>query len=62
MEIRFAVPVTVKQTNDKHRYFVDLKQGAFIYVFPEGYQVPEGWPLVELPRQTVEDLLLKEEE
>lgn len=60
MKIRFAVPVTVKQTQDKHRYFVDLKQGAFIYVFPEGYEVPQGWPLVELPRETVENLLNEE--
>lgn len=64
MKVLFSVPVPSKSvlTASKCRYFVDLKNGAFIYVFPENLAPPEGWPLVELNASEVEELLLKEDE
>ncbi len=63
MKVLFSVPAPPKLvlTASKYRYFVDLKNGAFIYVFPESLAPPEGWPLVELNASEVEELLLKEE-
>lgn len=64
MRLLFSVPVPPKSvlTASKYRYFVDLKNGAFIYVFPQGLAPPEGWPLVELNASEVEELLLKEDD
>lgn len=63
MRLLFSVPVPAKQvpTASGYRYFVDLKNGAFIYVFPQNLAPPEGWPLVELNASEVEELLLKED-
>ena len=64
LKVLFSVPAPAKSvlTASKYRYFVDLKNGAFIYVFPQNLGPPEGWPLIELDAKEVEELLLKEEE
>lgn len=64
MRLLFSVPMPAKLslTPSRYRYYVDLKNGAFIYVFPENVPAPEGWPLVEIPAEEVENLLLKEYE
>lgn len=65
MRLLFSVPVPNAKGGPSaagYRYFVDLKNGAFIYVFPERLCPPEGWPLVEINASEVEELLLKEDD
>lgn len=45
-----------------YRYYVDLRNGAFIYVFSENSLPPEGWPLVELQAREVENYLTSEDD
>lgn len=45
-----------------YRYFIDLRNGLFIYVFQKDTPPPEYWPLRELPASEVESLIFGDEE
>lgn len=55
-----AASITNLPEKNGYSYYIDLKQGAFIYVFPEKHQPPEGWPLVKLDKEAVENMLKEE--
>lgn len=62
-EVRFSVDPPRRRFNPTehgNRYFVDLRNGAFIYVFPKGTEPPYGWPMVEMDPEAVEELLFSE--
>lgn len=62
MRLLFSVPTPTKitLTHTGYRYFVDLRNGAFVYVFCKACPPPEDWPLVEINAKEVEELLNKE--
>lgn len=58
----FSVQEPTGDAPNGYRYYVDLRNGCFIYVFPEDKPPPEYWPLRELPAREVEQLMLGEED
>lgn len=63
MDVRFSVEAARKApaSLNGYRYFVDLKNGSFVYVFSVDHLPPSDWPLVELDADEVEKMLLKED-
>lgn len=64
MRLLFSVPCPQQAfplTGTGYRYYVDLKNGCFIYVFPDNLAPPPDFPLIEIPAEEVENYLLKED-